>query len=517
VTVVIAMSARRSIPHEITRESHEPCELDPRSAVAVDGLATCVDCATTSFAASVQTDSLAHRSLLQQQEFIGYSAGPAREDHSQHQKSCGVSTRMSHARAQTTHEVIDMRYHTAQLTTAPRDLRMDAQIAREPDFEALRKRAFNLRWAECPPDVIPLTAADPDLPIAPAISAALVRYITTPHLPYGPAAGLPEFRSAIAAHFMRTKSAEIDPTRVIAANSAASAITLVAREVLRAGDEVVVQDPVDFLVAESVRRVGATMRLWRADNGRFTPDGLRDAWGNRTRALFVCHPHNPLGTLWSPAEVQAIAEFASEREATLVSDEVWSDVVLDGRKFRSFAAHGDDTCHAWVVHGMSKGFAMAGLRVGSVIAPSRAAADTFVSNQGFAQTIEGVSTLSQIAATAALRDAGAWHSEFLAHCARLRDHAIKRLSKLEGVRIPRAPEATFVLFANVQATAIAEDELARRIERIARVRVVPGSPRWFGNGAAGHIRLSLATTREVLDEALDRMQAAWQDILHNAV
>jgi aspartate/methionine/tyrosine aminotransferase len=393
---------------------------------------------------------------------------------------------------------------------------MDARIEREPDFEALRKRAFNLRWAECPPDVIPLTAADPDLPIAPAIGTALARYLATPHLPYGPAAGLPEYRAAVAAHFTRTKSADVDPVRVIAANSAASAITLVAREILRAGDEVVVQDPVDFLVAESVRRAGASMRVWQTERGRFTLDGLHNAWGNGIRALFVCHPHNPLGTLWTPTEVQAIAAFASERGATIVSDEVWSDVVLDGRKFRSFAAHGEDECHAWVVHGMSKGFAMAGLRAGSVIAPSRAAADMFVNTQGFAQTIEGVSTLSQVAATTALRDAGAWHAEFLTHCARMRDHTIKRISKLKGVSVSHAPEATFVLFADIRATAVPEDELARRIERIARVRVVPGSPRWFGNGAAGHIRLSLATTREVLDEALDRMQAAWQDILQDS-
>jgi histidinol-phosphate/aromatic aminotransferase/cobyric acid decarboxylase-like protein len=67
-------------------------------------------------------------------------------------------------------------------------------------------------------------------------------------------------------------------------------------------------------------------------------------------------------------------------------------VVLDGRSFRSFAAHGEDECHAWVIHGMSKGFAIAGLRIGAVIAPNRKAADTFITTQGFAQTIEGVAT-----------------------------------------------------------------------------------------------------------------------------
>jgi aspartate/methionine/tyrosine aminotransferase len=400
--------------------------------------------------------------------------------------------------------------------TAPIDLRAPTSSARVPDFEALRKRAFNLRWAECAPDVIPLTAADPDLPVSSVVTQAIARYVSTPHLPYGPPAGLAEYRQALAAHFARTKSADIDPSRVIATNSAASAIVLVAREVLKAGDEVVVQDPVDFLVAESVRRAGATLRFWKPTDGRFTLDGLKEALTSKTRALFVCHPHNPLGTLWTPAEVRAIAAEASERGIAIVSDEVWSDVVLDGRAFRSFAAYGEDECRAWVIHGMSKGFALAGLRIGAVIAPDRKAADSFIQTQGFAQTIEGAATLSQIAAIAALRDTTAWRTAFLEHCGRMRDHAMRRLSRLKGISVEHAPEATFVLFANIAETGIAEEELARRIEHIARVRVVPGSPRWFGASAAGHLRFSLATTREVLDEAIDRISQEWKTILKGA-
>lgn len=398
----------------------------------------------------------------------------------------------------------------------PTNLRHTVASSGVPDFDALRKRAFNLRWAECAPDVIPLTAADPDLPVSSTVTHAITRYVATPHLPYGPPAGLIEFRHALASHFARTKSADIDPSRVIATNSAANAIVLVAREILKAGDEVVVQDPVDFLVAESVRRAGATIRFWQPTDGRFTLEGLQSAMTDRTRAIFVCHPHNPLGTLWSPSEVRAIAAAASERGIAIVSDEVWSDVVLDGRSFRSFAAHGEDECRAWVIHGMSKGFALAGLRIGAVIAPDRKAADTFISTQGFAQTIEGAATLSQIAAIAALRDTTAWRAAFLEHCGRMRDHTMRRLARLQGISIVRAPEATFVLFANVVATGIAEDELARRIEHVARVRVVPGSPRWFGSSAAGHLRFSLATTREVLDEALDRISQEWKSILKGA-
>lgn len=383
----------------------------------------------------------------------------------------------------------------------------------QPDFDTLRQRAFNLRWATVDRDVIPLTAADPDFPAPPAAIDATLAYLRAPHLCYGPAMGLPEFREAVARRFCEHKGAnEVTASRVVAANSAASAIALVAAHLRKPGDEVVVQDPVDFLVAESARRAGATLRRWQPVGARFTLDGLRAAITPSTRMVSVCHPHNPLGSSWDADEVAAIARFCADRGIALLSDEVWSDVVLDGAPFRSFAAHASTKFAPWVVYGLSKGYGLAGLRIGAVVAPSEDAAAHFVATMGFDQTIEGASTLSQVAAIGALQHGGPWLAEFLRHCAAQRDMAVARLSKLHGLRIDAKPSATFVLFVDVRGTGLDEDEAARRIEQFARVRVVPGSPRWFGPGAAGHVRLSLATTHAVLDEALTRIERAWPQI-----
>ncbi len=378
----------------------------------------------------------------------------------------------------------------------------------EPDFCALRERAYNLRWATVQDGVIPLTAADPDLPVAPEISAALREYLAVPHLCYGPPLGLPDFRQAVAAHFAQHKGANAEAPRVIAANSAASAIALAARHLLQQGDEVVVQDPVDFLVRESALRAGATLRLWRPEAGRFTLAGLAEATTKRTRLLSLCHPHNPLGSLWSPDEVAAIAAFAGERGLRILADEVWSDVVLDGAPFLSFAAFADTPAAPWVVYGLSKGYGLAGLRIGALLAPSAEEAERLALAQGFAHTIEGAATLSQVAATAALRHAGAWRARFLRHCAAQRDMAMQRLAALPGIAMARAPQATFVLLCDVRATGLGEEDFAAMLLQRAKVQVVPGSPRWFGPGAAGHVRLSLATTRALLQEALDRTAAA---------
>lgn len=381
----------------------------------------------------------------------------------------------------------------------------------DPDFDALKRRAFNLRWATVDEGVIPLTAADPDLAICPEVQQAIQDYVSVPHLSYGPPMGLPEFRRAVAQHFSRDKHAKVDPAQVVATNSAASAITLVAKHLLQPGDEVVIQDPVDFLIAESARRAGATLRLWAADEGRFTLAGLQAAVTDRTRLVSVCHPHNPLGVLWSDSEVEAIATFASDRGIALLSDEVWSDVLLDDASITSFARH--TRCAPWIVYGLSKGYGLAGLRIGAVIAPDTEAAQAFALAQGFEHTIEGAATLSQVAATAALEHAASWRAAFLRHCTSQRDAAIVRLQELPGIKIPQAPKATFVLFADVNETGLDQEQVAECLLQSARVRVVPGNPRWFGPGAAGHIRMSLATTGEVLDEAITRIEQAWPRLL----
>ncbi len=389
----------------------------------------------------------------------------------------------------------------------------DSQLPQDPDLSVLRQRAFNLRWATVAEDVIPLTAADPDLTVSPVVAAAITDYVAKPHFCYGPPAGLAEFRSAIAAHFAATKAAVFDPEQVVATNSAANGMARVCEFLLRAGDEVVVQDPVDFVVAETARRAGADLRYWPRDGRRFTPTGLARVLTDRTKAVLVCHPHNPTGQLLDRDEVGTVAALCSDRGIQLVSDEVWADVVHGPDGITSFAAHGQAACRPWVVYGLSKGYGLAGLRIGAVVAPDAGSAVNFMTATGFEHTIEGASTLSQVAAIAAVRDASAWRAEFVAHCRRQLDTAAERLRRLAGLRVPPSPAATFVLFVDASATGIDEFELAARIEKVARVRVVPGSPRWFGPGAKGHLRVSVATTAALLDEALSRIEAAWPAVL----
>src|SRR5579859_6339226 len=124
-------------------------------------------------------------------------------------------------------------------------------------LDLLRERAFNLRWAQQPGDVIPLTAADPDFPVCPAIREALIRYVSDGVLSYGPAEGLPQYREAVAAWIKAARQIACSASSIFATDSAASAMAVIARASLKSGDEVLIADPVDFLLQHTVERTGA--------------------------------------------------------------------------------------------------------------------------------------------------------------------------------------------------------------------------------------------------------------------
>src|SRR6056300_535387 len=123
---------------------------------------------------------------------------------------------------------------------------------KDVNLDLLSARAYNLRWATMPHGVIPLTAADPDFPIAPMIKNALQEYIDGGYLSYGPAEGLLSFRQAVAKDYQRKNKVNYSDEFVLPVDSAAFGIYLTCSALLQPGDEVIVFDPVDFLFKYSV-------------------------------------------------------------------------------------------------------------------------------------------------------------------------------------------------------------------------------------------------------------------------
>ena len=378
------------------------------------------------------------------------------------------------------------------------------------DRELLAERAFNHRWATQPAGVIPLTAADSDFPVAAVIREAIHRHTADGYLGYGPPAGLPLLREVAAAHLSARHLLALQADRVLVSDGAASALFLVARAVLEPGDEALIPDPGDFLLERSVLAAGGRVRRYRLEASRgyrLEAEAIEALITPRTRLLILCSPHNPLGRVWSRAELLAVAAIAERHDLAILSDEVWSDIVHPPHRHIATASlDAAISRRTYTVYGLSKGYGLAGLRVGLLIGPDAASVERLLAISHADETAYGASVLSQVAAAAAYREAGPWLERFLAHLGRRRTQALRRLQSMPGVRC-HEPEGTFVLFPDTSAISPDQDALAHHLLERHQLAVVPGSRAFFGEGARGHLRLSTATSSAVLEEGLRRLEA----------
>lgn len=402
---------------------------------------------------------------------------------------------------------------TALLRAAdsPHEDRMFADDA--VDLVTLRQRAYNHRWAVQRPDVIPLTAADPDFPVCEEIIAAVQRHLAARYIPYGPPEGLPEFRRAAADTLHLRHGLPCDPDSIFPTDGAASALFLAARLALpERGDEAIIPDPVDFLLERSVLAAGGRVKRWPIVAGRFDAAWLESLVTPRTRLICLCNPHNPLGRVLRRDELEAIADVALRHDLRILSDEVWSDIVYRPQTHVSIAALGNDiAARTFTVFGFSKSYGLAGMRLGLLATPDPSQRRRIMTIAHADDTVYGASTISQVAGAAAYELADAWLERFVGHLRRRRDQVVARLAAIPGVRCA-VPQGTFVAFPNVSQLAVDQDDLAARLLEHHAVAVVPGSREFFGPGAAGHLRLSFATSRGILAEGLDRIEAGLRSV-----
>ena len=375
------------------------------------------------------------------------------------------------------------------------------------DQELLRQRAFNLRWATVDDDVIPLTAADPDFSMAPVIRQAVKDYTDAGVLGYGPTEGFSGFRLAVA-NKLKSRGVTAAADRVLATDGAASALWAACQAVFDPGDEALTFDPVAFLLPHCSERAGATVVRCPLDRDTGAiPDGaLEQRITDRTKGILVCNPHNPTGRVLRRNELLRIGELAIEHDLIIINDEVWSDIILGEVELTSVEALSPEIAERTItISGFSKTYGLAGLRIGFIHAGSESLYQKVLEASGAPRTTFGASVLSQVAAEAALLHCDQWLAGFLDHLRKMRAMAVPRLDALPGFSCT-APEGTYLLYPDIRQTGISEQKLAEQLHQQARVAVVPGLSEWFGPGAEGHLRLSFATTEEILDEALSRIE-----------
>jgi len=391
------------------------------------------------------------------------------------------------------------------LTTYKQNLFDDKSV----NINILRERAYNYRWATLDEDVIPLTAADPDFPIAEEIRRAISDYSRAGYFSYGPAEGLPVFREAVSDWYEREKNVWCAPEHVLPVNSAAQALYITARHLLQHGDEVIIPNPVDFLFRKSIENAGAKAITCNVDmqTAEFDLQELEAAINPKTKAIFICNPNNPLGKLLSKNHLEAIGRLGCQYNLSIVSDEIWADIVYAPHTFHSISSLDKEFAkRTYIISGLSKNFGLAGLRVGYILAPGEAAYKALYESSKHASTAYGVSTISQIAAATALNDCKYWLDAFLEHLTEMRALVLDFLDKHSLFERPY-PDSTYLAFPAIQSNDNSM-VVTEKIHQQARVALIPGAKNFFESQSEGHIRICYATSEKILNEAFERINAA---------
>ncbi|MBB6001422.1 pyridoxal phosphate-dependent aminotransferase [Arcicella rosea] len=378
--------------------------------------------------------------------------------------------------------------------------------SRSVNLEILKQRAYNLRWATVPQGVIPLTAADPDFPSAPEIAEAITRFVKDRYLCYGPPDGLPDFKESVANFFINKRNIPAKPAYIFPVDSAAFGIYVVCQAFLAPNDEAIIFDPVDFLFRYSVESVGGKAVSFAIPAGTDKVDfeALEKLITPKTRLMCLCNPLNPTGKVFTKAELLQLGNIACKHNLTILSDEIWSDIIYAPHTYTSIASLDEAIRERTVtVTGYSKSYGLAGLRIGSVMASNQETFDKLIKVSLHQSTVHGANVIGQIAATTALNECDYWLKAFVAHLNEMQKLCVTELNSMKGVNCI-APEGCYVAFANIVGTGKSSKEIHELLLNEAKVAVVPGLKEWFGAGADGYIRLSFATSEEILTQALSQ-------------
>lgn len=378
------------------------------------------------------------------------------------------------------------------------------------DFDLLKKRAYNYRWAEVAEGVIPLTAADPDFKVAKEITDTLIAYLSGGYLSYTPKLGIQSVKVAVAKALKAYKQQDISADLILPIDSAARAMYVTAQAVLQAGDEVLVFDPLDYLFNASISSVGAVSVYVPVEvvENHLVIDDLEKYITNKTKMITLCNPHNPLGMVYSKEQLQIIVDLVIKYDLWVMNDEIWSDIVYEDGTFNSIvniSAAADQKIIS--VYGFSKAFGIAGLRAGVLYTHNQEVFQKCIEVSQVMSTAGGISSLAQIAMEVCVNECYYWTQAFVKHLQSNRDYALERIAAMPLITCHK-PVATYLLFPNISATNMSSEEFSELLLAQEKLAIVPGSVKFFGPGANGHIRICFATSYEVLKEGLDRLERA---------
>jgi aspartate/methionine/tyrosine aminotransferase len=382
------------------------------------------------------------------------------------------------------------------------ELRLAERMSRlgtETAFEVLNKaRALERQGKQ----IIHLEIGEPDFDTPANVVEAAVQALHKGWTHYGPSAGLPELRQAIAEEVSKTRGVDVKAEEVVVVPGGKPIIFFTILALANEGDEVIYPNP-GFPIYESmINYVGAhavPIRLQEQKDFGFDVNELASLITDRTKLIILNSPHNPTGGVLTKQDIRDIAEVIGDRNIIVLSDEIYSRLIFEGEHYSIMSVPGfkDRTI---LLDGFSKTYAMTGWRMGYGV--MRADLATHITRL-MTNSNSCTASFTQIAGIEALRGDQSSVETMRQEFQRRRDSFVAGLNRIKGFSC-RMPKGAFYVFPNITQTGWKSKKLADALLEDAGVACLSGTA--FGDFGEGYLRFSVANSLENLNKAQQKIE-----------
>jgi aspartate aminotransferase len=388
--------------------------------------------------------------------------------------------------------------------TTQYELRLAQRMSRlgtETAFEVLNKARALERLGR---NIIHLEIGEPDFDTPPNVVEAGIDALRKGWTHYGPSAGQPELRQAIAEDVSRSRGVKVTSDEVVVVPGGKPIIFFSLLALADVGDEIIYPNP-GFPIYESmidyVGAIAVPIRLREEKDFGFDVDELASLITERTRLIILNSPQNPTGGVLGKQDISDIATAIGDRNIMVLSDEIYSRLIFNGEHYSIMSVPGFQE-RTILLDGFSKTYAMTGWRMGyGVMRPDLAIHLTRLMTNSNSCT----ASFTQVAGIEAIRGDQSSVDHMRAEFQRRRDVFVAGLNRIKGFSC-RMPKGAFYVFPNVTRTGWKSKKLADALLEEAGVACLSGTA--FGNFGEGYLRFSVANSIENIEKALDRV-GAW--------
>jgi aspartate aminotransferase len=350
-------------------------------------------------------------------------------------------------------------------------------------------------------DVCSFSAGEPDFDTPTHIKAAAKKALDEGKTRYGPAAGEPGLRKAIAEKLLRDNQLAYNADNIIVTNGGKQSLYNLIMALIEAGDEVIIPAPYWLSYPEMVTLAGGTSVIVNTsleNHYKITPEQLEAAITPKTKLFVLNSPSNPTGIVYTPEEIAALAKIVVEKDILVVSDEIYEKILYDGAIHRSIASFGPEIFQRSIIsNGFAKAFSMTGWRVGYIAGPVEIV-KAMTKIQG--HSTSNVCTFAQYGAIAALESSQDCIEEMVKAFSERRQYILERVRSLPGLNCP-TPNGAFYVFIDISQTGLKSRDFCQKLLETQKVAAIPG----IAFGADDCIRLSYATDLKTIEKGFDRI------------